>query len=120
MPYIYQKNRKEFDPLIDQLADKIVAESKKEGYDAAFAGFLNYVCSRLALKIIRKQFGRLRYWLVALVVGTFHNVADEFFRRVGGKYEDKRILELGDVDLYQEYSDELEAEIKKLKEEKKA
>lgn len=116
MPYIVQKNREQFDPLIDQLAEKIVAESKKENYDAAFAGFLNYVCTRLALKIIRKQFGKLRYWIVATVVGTFHNVADEFFRRLGGKYEDKRIMELGDVDLYKEYSDELGEEIKKLKE----
>ncbi|MDP2855621.1 MAG: hypothetical protein Q8N90_00670 [bacterium] len=116
MPYIAQKNREQFDPLIDQLAEKIVAESKKENYDGAFAGFLNYVCTRLALKVIRKQFGKLRYWLIATVVGTFHNVADEFFRRLGGKYEDKRLMELGDVDLYKEYSDELDKEIKKLKE----
>jgi len=114
MPYIEPKSRRQFDPLIDELAEKIVEESKKENYDGAFAGFLNYVSTRLALKVIRKQFGKLRYWLVAIVVGTFHNVADEFFRRLGEKYEEKRILELGDVDLYKEYSEELEEEIKKL------
>jgi len=52
MPYINQKNRKQFDPLIDELAEKIVEESKKENYDGAFASFLNYVCTRLALKVI--------------------------------------------------------------------
>jgi len=118
MPYITQESRKKFDPLIDQLADKIVEESKKENYDGAFAGFLNYSCTRLALKIIRKQFGKLRYWLVAIMVGTFHGVADEFFRRLGSKYEEKRIIELGDVDLYKEYSDGLDEEIKALKNKK--
>jgi len=108
MPYINPKNRGQFDPLIDELAEKIVEESKKENYDGAFAGFLNYVCTRLALKVIRQRFGKMRYWLLATVTGVFKNIADEFYRRLGIPYEHKQINKSGDVDLYKEFSEEIE------------
>ena len=108
MPYINPQNRKQFDPLIDELAEKIVEESKKENYDGAFAGFLNYVSTRLALKVIKLRFGKIRYWLIATVIGVFKNIADEFYRRLGLPYEDKQIKKSGDVDLYEEFSDEIE------------
>lgn len=108
MPYIAPKDRKVFDPLIDQLAEKIVAEAKGYAYDGAFAGLLNYTCTRLALKIVRLQFGKMRYWILATVTGTFKNVADEFYRRVGVPYEDKQIEKSGDVDLYKEYKEEID------------
>ena len=108
MPYIAPKDRKEFDPLIDQLAEKIVKESKEYGYDGAFAGLLNYTATRLTLKIIKLQFGKIRYWMLAIVTGTFKNIADEFYRRVGVPYEDKQITKNGDVDLYEEFNSEIE------------
>ncbi|MDO8555140.1 MAG: hypothetical protein Q7R75_01065 [bacterium] len=108
MPYIAPKDRKEFDSLIDQLAEKIVKEAKNYGYDGAFAGLLNYTSTRLALKIVRLQFGKMRYWILATVTGTFKNVADEFYRRVGVPYEDKQIEKNGDVDLYKEYKEEID------------
>ncbi len=104
MPYIAQQDRRPLDPLIDQLAQQIVAQAKAQNYDAAFAGLLNYTCTRLALKLIQLQFGALRYWLIALTTGVFHNIADEFYRRLGTLYEDKQIAKNGDVDLYQELS----------------
>lgn len=103
MPYIHPHHRQELDPLIDQLADRIVQEAGKIDQEAAFAGLLNYTCTRLALKIIRLRFGRLRYWLIALVTGTFKNIADEFYRRLGAPYEEKQIAKNGDVDLYAEF-----------------
>jgi hypothetical protein len=108
MPYIAPQARQAFDGLIDELAHRIVKEAQVYGYDAAFAGLLNYACTRLALKVIRTQFGRLRYWLLALVTGTFKNVADEFYRRLGAPYEDRQLAQNGDVDLYAEYVAELE------------
>jgi hypothetical protein len=108
MPYIAPKDRRQFDPLIDELAERVSATSKQYGYDAAYAGLLNYVCTRLALKIVRTQFGSMRYWLVATTTGVFKNIADEFYRRVGVPYEEKQILKSGDVDLYKEYSDEID------------
>lgn len=106
MPYIVRKDRDKLDPLIDELAQKIVSQSVE--YDGAFAGFLNYTCTRLALKIIRLRFGKMRYWLLAEVTGTFKNIADEFYRRLGIPYEDKQIVKNGDVDLYKEFSEEIE------------
>ncbi len=107
MPYIAQKSRVELDPLIDELAGRIVAQAKESKQDGAFAGLLNYTCTRLALKILRLQFGKMQYWLIALITGTFKNISDEFYRRVAAPYEDRQMAKNGDVDLYKDYSDEI-------------
>lgn len=108
MPYIVPKDREKLDPLIDELAQRIVEEAKGYDYDGAFAGLLNYTCTRLALKVIRLQFGKMRYWIIAILTGTFKNISDEFYRRLGIPYEDKQITKNGDVDLYKEISSEIE------------
>lgn len=99
MPYIAQDARAKLDGHIDKLADEIAGLSQES--DAAFAGLLNYTCSRLAMGIVRRRFGQVRYWIIALVTGTFKNIADEFYRRIGGPYEDKAIAKNGDVDEYE-------------------
>jgi hypothetical protein len=103
MPYIKPEDRISLDPFIDSLAKEIVRKSKEAGNDAAYAGFLNYVCTRLALKIIKLQFVKARYWIIATTTGVFHNVADEFYRRFAAPYEDVQIKKNGDVDLYEEF-----------------
>lgn len=107
MPYIKQEDRAPLDPLIDKLAEEIVLRAKDAGNDAAYAGLLNYTCTRLALKIIKLQFGKVRYWLVATTVGVFHNIADEFYRRLAVPYEDLQIRKNGDVDLYEDFGKDL-------------
>ncbi len=107
MPYITQQDRRPLDPLIDRLAEQIVAQAKAQNYEAAFAGLLNYTCTRLALAVIKLQFGTLRYWLIATVTGVFKDIADEFYRRLGAPYEDRQIEKNGDVDLYEEFSRDL-------------
>lgn len=108
MPYIAPHERSTLDPLIDRLAEQLVKQAKAQNYDAAFAGLLNYACTRLALKVIKLQFGTLRYWLIAAVTGVFKNIADEFYRRLGAPYEEKQIAKNGDVDLYDAFDKELE------------
>lgn len=108
MPYITEKARNQFDPLINTPAERIVAEAKTEGDDAAFAGLLNYTCTRLALQVVRLQFGKMRYWIIATVTGTFQNIAQEFYRRVGVPYEEKQIVKSGDVDLYKTLEEEIQ------------
>jgi hypothetical protein len=108
MPYIAPQQRKELDGLIDRLAERIVQEAKGSGYDGAFAGLLNYTCTRLALKVVRQQFGEMRYWLIAILTGTFKNLADEFYRRVAIPYENKQMAQSGDVDLFKEYLEDIE------------
>lgn len=107
MPYIAPKNRVELDPLIDELAGRIVAQAKEPKQNGAFAGLLNYTCTRLALKILRLRFGEMRYWMIALVTGVFQNISDEFYRRVAVPYEDRQMVKNGDVDFYKAYADEI-------------
>ena len=95
MPYIAPELRRELDPLIDALADRLASQAKAAGSDGAFTGLLNYACTRLALALIRRRFGRLRYWLIAAVTGVFHNVAAEFYRRVAVPYEDVQMGKAG-------------------------
>jgi Domain of unknown function (DUF6899) len=108
MPYIAPQHRQTLDPLIDRLAQQIVHESQLLDYDGAFAGLLNYACTRLALKVVRQQFGAMRYWIIALLTGTFKNIADEFYRRIAVPYESRQREKNGDVDLYQEYDIEID------------
>jgi hypothetical protein len=108
MPYIAPELRQKLDPLIDTLADRLAAQAEAAGYDGAFAGLLNYACTRLALAVVRRRFGRLRYWLIAALTGVFHNIAAEFYRRVAVPYEDHQIMLSGDVDLFQEFAKDIE------------
>jgi uncharacterized membrane-anchored protein len=107
MPYIAPEHRQKLDPFIEELARSLVQEAEVLGYDAAFAGLLNYACTRLALKVARQQFGPLRYWLIALITGIFKNLADEFYRRLGQPYEDRQLACNGDLDEYAEYLKEI-------------
>jgi Domain of unknown function (DUF6899) len=93
MPYIAQKDRPAFNVHIDALADEINKCAESYGYDGAFAGLLNYSCTRLALKVMPAR----RYWAIAIVSGVFHNIADEFARRYTAPYEDEQIAKNGDV-----------------------
>jgi len=108
MPYINSLHRQEIDALIDQLAQGIIRQSQQTGDITAFAGMLNYACTRLALQIVRRQFGQMRYWLIAIITGVFKNIGDEFYRRVAAAYEDKQKANSGDVDLFQEYLEEID------------
>jgi len=110
MPYIAPELRRELDPLIDTLADRLAAQAEAAGSDGAFTGLLNYTCTRLALAMVRRRFGHLRYWLIAALTGVFYNIATEFYRRVAVPYEERQIMLSGDVDLFQEFVEEIEKE----------
>lgn len=96
MPYIAQKDRPALDKHIDALAMEIAKKADGYGYDGAFAGLLNYSCTRLALKVNPVR----RYWSIALITGVFKNIADEFYRRYGVPYEYEQIAKNGDVPEY--------------------
>jgi hypothetical protein len=93
MPYIAKRDRAELDGHIDRLAETLNAIAKSYGYSGAFAGLLNYACTRLALKVLPER----RYWVIALVSGVFKNIGDEFYRRYAAPYEDEQIQKNGDV-----------------------
>ena len=63
------------------------------GKDQAWAGLLNYSVTKLTLQVMPAR----KYWVVAMVSGVLHNIADEFYRRFAAPYEDEKIAENGDV-----------------------
>ena len=108
MPYIKQKVRQNLDPLIEVLAYQIAYEV--EGLTSgAFAGILNYVCTRLAMLVVEQLFDGMRYWTVALLTGVFKNISDEFYRRVAVPYEDEQIAYNGDVPEYSFFNSQLKS-----------
>jgi Domain of unknown function (DUF6899) len=108
MPYIAPEQRKALDGGIDALAGEIVRLARESGSDGAFAGLLNYACTRLALMVVRRGFGGMRYWLIATLTGTFKNISDEFYRRLAAPYENRQMAKSGDVDLFAEFLEEIE------------
>ncbi|HTK67266.1 MAG TPA: hypothetical protein VL595_33140 [Pseudonocardia sp.] len=93
MPYIPPQLRPDLDQHIAALAEAINSAAAEIDGDAAYAGLLNYSCTRLALETMPAR----RYWAIATTSGVFHNIADEFYRRFAGPYEDEQIARNGDV-----------------------
>jgi hypothetical protein len=93
MPYLAPSVKDRLDPHLDALIAEIEKTAAEEEGDAAFAGLLNYACTRLAIGAMPER----RYWAMATVVGALHNVADEFYRRVAVPYEEERRTQHGDV-----------------------
>lgn len=100
MPYIEERHRQKFDPLIDRLSEEIVSEAAED--KLAFAGFLNYVCTRTILKVVKLRFGKIHYWVLAMITGVLINIILEIYRRVGIPFEEQKIKENGDVDMFKE------------------
>jgi hypothetical protein len=93
VPYIAPELRPDLDQHIAALAGAINAAAAGLDGDAAYAGLLNYACTRLALETMPAR----RYWAVATTSGVFANIADEFYRRFAAPYEDEQVARNGDV-----------------------
>jgi len=92
MPYIEQHIRTELDPKIDEL--KTVLINCDKAYE--LPGCLNYVITRLILDTLGlKKYPR--YWKIVIAMGTLITVAFELYRRVAVPYEEKKIIQNGDV-----------------------
>lgn len=95
-------DRATLDPAIAALAQKIAEVSKRHGYEAAFAGELNYSLTRLLQEIPRELIAagqikeELRYWIQPLMYGVLLDVALEHKRRVNVAYEAAQIIKSGD------------------------
>jgi predicted type IV restriction endonuclease len=88
MPYITQEDRKRYDDILSQLINKL-AEISEEDRD----GHLNY-CITVMLKHL---YAPPKYKRYNRAMGMLSCVAQEFYRRVVGPYEDEKIKENGDV-----------------------
>lgn len=84
MPYISPENRE----FLQSIAD------------ATNPGELNYIISRAVNAFMRnhqKRGGKINYELMNSVVGALECAKAEFMRRFLFKYEDKKIVQNGDV-----------------------
>lgn len=87
MPYILKENRKKYNALLEDLVG-ILREQPLDQVD----GEINYIITR-----ILKGVYPLRYFNLNRAVGVLESCKLEFYRRVIGPYEDKKIEENGDV-----------------------
>lgn len=97
MPYIEKEPRKDLDPLIDNLIAVIKSLAGAHDNPTAYAGLLNYACTRLAVGVIPEQ----RYFHIATVSGVLQNVSAELYRRYAAPYEDVMMSKHGDVREYE-------------------
>jgi len=87
MPYILKENREKYNALLEEL----IGILKKQPLDQV-DGEINYIVTK-----ILKQVYPLRYFNLNRAVGVLESCKLEFYRRVVGAYEDKKIEENGDV-----------------------
>ena len=109
MPYIKEDRRKTLDHSINSLAVaiKLNANNNMNPYDEEnskltneqfleITGDINYCVSRLISRIM----GDISYGKIAMITGVLENINQEFYRRMASPYENKKILENGDIKEY--------------------
>jgi hypothetical protein len=95
MPYIKKELRDKLEPELTNLCNRVYNVSD----DMNIAGTLNYVISTLLCKTI--LYKTIRYASINTICGILECVKLEFYRRLGGKYEDQCIKNNGDVEVYE-------------------
>ncbi|MBU1178775.1 hypothetical protein KKB69_00305 [Patescibacteria group bacterium] len=90
MPYLEQKDRKNFDPCFEKTLDYLTKLDI-----GALAGHLNY----MVFKTVKVWIGKngKKYYIFAAIIGTMMCCILEVYRRLIAPYEDKKIKENGDV-----------------------
>lgn len=92
MPYLKPNFREELEAVTDlRNTSRYMATLKDED----FAGAINYYNHVICKNFIETK--GIKYWRLALVVGTLFLTILELVRRVVNPYEDKKIKENGDV-----------------------
>ncbi len=87
MPYIAKDRRAKLDPHVSE----VISVLRELGWNE---GDMNYTISRLVSAAFEEE---PRYHTIARVTGVLKNVADEFYRRIAGPYEEQAIDKNGDV-----------------------
>lgn len=112
MPYIKEENRLNLDDCIENMVKcfkaNIPNDNEKNPWSnpqnrgisneefLSVCGDINYCFSR----ILGGLMGQVSYSKIAIITGVLENIKQEFYRRVAEAYEDKKILENGDIKEY--------------------
>jgi hypothetical protein len=97
MPYIKEDRRESLDNCIDKMTECLkLRENLNNTEFANILGDINYCFSR----ILGGLMDDVSYPKIAMVTGVLENIKQEFYRRVAEIYEDKKIIENGDIKEY--------------------
>lgn len=103
MPYIKEEERPDLDICIDAMIDCIyhnkTSLNNPQNFES-YLGRINYCFSRVLSGLMKEP----SYNKVAMITGVLENIKQEFYRRVASPYEDKKILENGDIKEYRKLS----------------
>lgn len=92
MPYVTKEFREFVDSEIDLLLEKL-NKIKQNHAEGALDGEVNYTITR----ILDNLYGGGGYYVFNRAMGVLDCAAREFYRRKIAPYEDKKVLENGDV-----------------------
>lgn len=99
MPYISEDERLELDSAIENMVKSIrdIKTHLANPHDfSSYLGRINYCFSRVLMGLIKDT----SYNKIAMATGVLENVKQEFYRRIASPYENKKILENGDIREY--------------------
>jgi hypothetical protein len=99
MPYISEQERLELDNAVDVMISAIrdIRTGLYNPHDFSnYLGRINYCFSRIITGVMKD----ISYRNIAMTTGVLENIKQEFYRRIGSPYEDKKILENGDIKEY--------------------
>lgn len=97
MPYINESARSELDDCIDNMVECLTHGNDVSNEEfTTLLGEINYTFSR----ILAKSMGKTSYSKIAMITGVLENIKQEFYRRIAASYEDKKIIENGDIREY--------------------
>jgi hypothetical protein len=105
MPYIKKESRDLYNEFIDQLAEKLIANTEGEPNtpwnDGFYQGDLNFIFFRLIRQFERKYTEKhgytFGYHQKSAFIAALRDCADEYQRRFLAPYEDHAIERNGDV-----------------------
>jgi hypothetical protein len=97
MPYIKPEDRKRYDEKIKELVHEVKKYTWSDDVDDLIspAGQLNYIITTLLLGVYDEVLPN--YEDINEIIGIFECAKLEFYRRTAAPYEDKKIIENGDV-----------------------
>lgn len=97
MPYINESARLELDSCIENMVECLTHGNDVSNEEfTVLLGEINYCFSR----ILAKSMGQTSYSKIAMITGVLENIKQEFYRRIAASYEDKKIVENGDIKEY--------------------
>lgn len=94
MPYISEYARKELDECIDNMVSCLTHDNDLTDTEfISILGEINYSFTR----ILAKSMGSVSYSKIAMITGVLENIQQEFYRRIASPYEDKKVVQNGDI-----------------------